>query len=107
MNVIPREEWDRHPILGRLRYKSDFDGDGTLNLKDYDRSELEACKAISIDVSEDGGATWRSCSFSDDIVYIDSVGAGWYWLSNSHPFDELDASTKGKSLATWRAREVQ
>jgi hypothetical protein len=31
MEYIPQEEWGGHPILRRVGYKSDFDGDGTLN----------------------------------------------------------------------------
>lgn len=103
MKYIPKEEWGEHPILRRVGYKSDFDGDGTLNLKDYNPSEFESCKAISIDVSEDGGASWRSSSFVDDIIYIDSIGAGWAWLASYHPFEDLAPKTRGLNKAIWRA----
>jgi hypothetical protein len=103
LRYIPREEWDSHPILSRLSYKSDFDGDGTFHLHNYDSSEFSACMAITIEVSEDLGASWKRATFYEDIVYIDRIGAGWPWLGSGHPYDELFAETRGKSGSIWRA----
>lgn len=103
MLTIPWEEWGDHPILRRLGYKSDFDGDGTLCLKDFDPAELKDCQAIAIDFSEDDGRTWKSAGFDESINYIDSVGAGWYWLASSHPLDEFNPEYRGMSRAILRA----
>lgn len=103
MRYIPREEWANHPILCRLSYKSDFDGDGTFHLENYDSSEFAACTAITIEVSEDLGFSWKSASFCDDIIYIDRIGAGWPWLGSGHPYDEFVVETRGKSGSIWRA----
>lgn len=103
MKIILRQDWGEHPILSRLGYKSDFDGDGTLHLQNYAPSEFETCRSIVLQVSEDGGETWESSEFVDEVIYIDQIGAGWSWLSSSHPFEELNANTKGRSKAIWRA----
>jgi hypothetical protein len=104
MRILPSSDWANHPILSRLGYKSDFDGDGTLRLKDYDPSEYQACGQIAMEVSEDDGASWKSVAFDDNIVYIDGIGAGWYWLASSHPFEDLLLSSKAEPKAIWRAK---
>ena len=103
MRYLPRERWGEHPILSRLGYKSDFDGDGTLHLKDYNPAERGVCSSIILEVSEDGGTTWKSSPFADDITYIDSIGAGWYWLASHHPYERFMPGTSGNANPIWRA----
>ena len=96
-------KWASHPILSRLRYRSDFDGDGTFRLDNYNASELDVCKSIVVESSQDGGDTWQRASFSETIIYIDSVGSGWYLMASYHPAEELNPATKGKNTPLVRA----
>lgn len=94
---VEREKWSEHPILSRLVGRSDFDTDATFQLKDYASQEFEACVAINIEGSNDGGETWQSCEFSDRIAYIDEPGAGWRW-----PFSSEGVYFRNEELI-WRA----
>lgn len=94
---IYRENWLDNSILNRLVGRSDFDSDGTFQLRDYEPGEHEACASIKIEGSEDGGSTWQACEFSERIAYIDGVGAGWPW-----PFSSYGVFFESKRL-TWRA----
>ena len=96
-------KWGSHPILSRLSYRSDFDGDGTFRLDNYSPSELDVCKSIVVESSQDGGDTWQRASFSETIIYIDSVGSGWYLMASYHPAEELNPATKGKNTPLVRA----
>jgi hypothetical protein len=104
MEYLYRENWSKHPILSRIGFKSDFDGDGMLHLSDYVDSEFELCSGIVIEVSEDGGSTWRSSTFSDDIIFIDDVGAGWAWLASYHPFDSFTRENDDLPVPLIRAK---
>ena len=103
MKYVPMSKWASHPILSRLRYRSDFDGDGTFRLDNYNASELDVCKSIVVESSQDGGDTWQRASFSETIIYIDSVGSGWYLMASYHPAEELNPATKGKNTPLVRA----
>jgi len=103
MKYVPMSKWASHPILSRLRYRSDFDGDGTFRLDNYNASELDVCKSIVVESSQDGGETWKRASFSETIIYIDSVGSGWYLMASYHPAEELNPATKGKNTPLVRA----
>ena len=103
MGYLYKDQWSEHPILSRIGYKSDFDGDGMLNLRDYDPSEFEDCQAITLEVSEDNGRTWKIARFDPEVIYIDAVGTGWPWLATGHPLDEFSPNTKELNKAIWRA----
>lgn len=94
---LERENWSENPILSRLVGRSDLDTDGTFQLRDYDPQEFEDCVKITIEGSDDGGQSWRSCEFSDRIAYIDEIGAGWSW-----PFASEGAYFKSQEHI-WRA----
>ena len=97
LEYLERQDWSEHSILSRLVGRSDFDTDGTFQLKDYDPNEYNSCVKISIEASNDGGETWQRCEFSDRIAYIDELGAGWRW-----PFSSEGVYFKGEELI-WRA----
>tara|TARA_B110000503_G_scaffold14567_1_gene19934 strand:- start:297 stop:620 length:324 start_codon:yes stop_codon:yes gene_type:complete len=103
MKYVPMSKWGSHPILSRLSYRSDFDGDGTFRLDNYNASELDVCKSIVVESSQDGGDTWQRASFSETIIYIDSVGSGWYLMASYNPIQELYPATKGKNTPLVRA----
>ena len=94
MFYVFRENWSTHPILSRLVFRSDFDGDGTFCLEGFAPDELTQCKRIRIEASQDGGQTWISAGFSEEISYVGHLGAGWYVMASYHPYEELVASVE-------------